>query len=326
MTKRNCINCRYCSSLWEERHGYCHLYNKEVRICDLCDDWLPKTLKENCQSHIRPMKLSDEKRINILKGHVGKTGNHVVIHKGGEMSIFSDLNEDSRDKIYDLWDCLFRGEGFDLSHEETDSRTYRLRKDMESLGHNWVMTTERSDALMITLPKLRHPRRKQIRKGREHSNEVYVTEDFVFDVGDKDDYEHHILAGLRRYFLSNLEELGFNIHFEVDHPVRDCGIYIEGRHIDTEGNIRMPHPRVVIASSGYYISHPLCCRCGEHSGECLAYPDYDKAVRWADFDSYIHCGCMTEEEMERHEEKMMECEGLDEDDDTGYSVSCPLDR
>lgn len=271
------------------------------------------------------MKLSDEERINVLKRHVGKTGNHIIIHKDGAVSIFSDLNKGSRDKIVALWDYLFRGEGFDLSHKDTCSKTYRLRKDMESLGHNWVMTTMRSDALMITLPELRHPRRKQIRKGREHSNEVYVTEGFIFNDRNMD-YTYHILTGLEQHFLRNLKELGFNIHFEVDHPVRDHGIYIQGRHIDTEGNIRMPHSRVIIASSGYYVSHPLCCRCGEHSGECLAFFDYDKAVQWADFDSYIHHGCMTEEEKDIYEDKMMEYEGLDEDDDTGYSVSCPLER
>ena len=263
-------------------------------------------------------KMSDQERLDALQKEVGlNSGNYIVHHVNGAMSVFSDFSNGTI--VKDLWVRLMGEDNIspfynytydnkvDESHWEND--TYRLVNDMRTLGHIHVFTSQTWYAR--ELPAVRTPTKKSIRKGKAVPNELeYTTSLFIREANDVSD-------ALKRYYIAVLLKEGFRELWES---------YIYPYSMDSKGNIMMPHTRVVSTPNGMYVSHPLCAKCGKDDGDCRMFYDYDKACAFADSQSKCFY-CLPEKEQKRIEKAMEEYDGCDYegDEDTGFYTECPLE-
>ncbi len=245
-------------------------------------------------------------RFDALRSYVGHNhGNYIIHGMFGDISIFSDFTN-GKDAVQWLFSEYLRHEHL-LSYTNDYSCTYaRLVADMQHLGHDWCGTIQNRLLDSMRVSTLGTPSKKSIRKGRAQPNTLKADTRY-----ENQGYAKATVT----MFLSSLEEVGFVQLNEID-------IY-EG-NVDDRGLVRTPHSRVVITPNGLFVSHPLCSRCGAHSGACMAFYDYEKAVEWAETakNHEVVCAkCITEEEMEEFNEFGSDGWG---DPEYGMVTECPL--
>jgi hypothetical protein len=245
-------------------------------------------------------------RFDALRSYVGHNhGNYIIHGVFGDISIFSDFTN-GKEAVQWLFSEYFKNEHIVRYTDDYDCRHARLVGDMQHLGHDWCGTIQNELLDSMRVSTLGTPSKKSIRKGRAQPNTLKADTR----------YENKGYAkATMEMFLSSLEDVGFIQLNEID-------IY-EGI-VDARGLVRTPHVRVVITPNVLFVSHPLCSRCGAHSGACLAFYDYENAVDWADNTGIVCPKCQTPEEMERA--RILQDELGDEWDDPEYGMAteCPM--
>ena len=242
-------------------------------------------------------------RFDALQRHVGLNAGNYIIHGVSEdICLFSDYTN-GKEAVGWLFERYFPGEHLNAFIDDYDCRSTRLVEDMQHLGHIFcgIISKEYYDTMSI--PKLRIPLRKSIRRGKNQPNTLVA--------GNGWDDRGYAKATMNM-LMSALEEVGFV-------QLKEHVIY-EGI-VDSKGNIKTPHNRIVMTPNALFVSHPLCCRCEGHTGSCMAFIEYERAEWWADYENSICDNCMTDEEREMME-SYDSCEW--DDPETGMATECPM--
>jgi len=251
----------------------------------------------------------EDRRASISKA-LEPCGSVVIRHsyQGGRLiSIFS-----RRDDAHVIRDVVsrqvdMRAADGNLEYVDDDNGYFygsRLKDDMEALGYPWVLTFQPGyDCYAFTgiwtVCELR------AKKTGETAGAIIP-----------DDCSHSIKMALD-YFEEIVHQL---VDWAGFREFREDDLY----HVhDTAGNVLTDHPRVVQVATGEYVSHPLCCKCGSHTGLCCHFRSYRDAVRWADDQKQKcekHRPKVSEKRMEELEEEYSDVENED-----GDCCSCPLE-
>ena len=242
-------------------------------------------------------------RYDLMEKVVGlNAGNYIVYHLKGEVSIFTDFTNgvNAVKWLYEqvMGDAYF----YDMHGDELDDPIHRLVTDMERLGHRWALSTH--SQLCVSKDTLFIPNHKMIRRGKAQPNTLMPTTTCIG--GD-------LPKMLFGQFVKELIAVGFVELHEQD---------IYGGAVIKGGNIKTEHPRVVITSAGFFVSHPLCRVCKKDVQDCMMFEHYEKAVDWADEKSVSHYECKSKKEQRKHDRLMEQYEDYDYDDDLDVGVSC----
>jgi len=245
----------------------------------------------------------------FVKGHDGVIIDH-DFQDGHLVSIFSKRKDDNvikeslksiQFRINDDYQC-----GPDLEYADSDGGYFvgfRLKKDMETLGYNWVLTF-RPEFDCINVPSIfTVPRYRAKETGEEIGSLFKMTSS-----------SSSVATALFENIAKDLISYARFIRY------KESDLY---HVIGSSGTVPTDHPRVCQVAQGMYVSHPLCKKCGKHTGSCRHYSEYEDAVKWAD-DKNTRCwGCISNSEKKRIE-KMTEEDSDYEDYGDGCGCSCPI--
>jgi hypothetical protein len=246
-------------------------------------------------------------RYDLMEKVVGlNAGNYIVYHLKGEVSIFTDFTNGVNAVKWLYEKVMGDSYYYDVHGDELDDPVHRLVTDMEKLGHKWALSTQRQ--LCVSKDALFIPSRKMIRKGKAQPNMLMPTSTTVG--GD-------LSKMLFEQFIHELKAVGFKGFSEQS---------LYGGAVIKGGNIKTEHPRVVITSAGFFVSHPLCRVCKKDVQDCMMFEHYEKAVDWADNKSISHYDCMSKREQKKFDRLMEEYENYEgfDDLDVGVSCECPM--
>ena len=246
----------------------------------------------------------------LVNGHDGVIIDH-DFQDGHLVSIFSKRKDDSVIKeslksieftINDDCEC-----GPDLEYSDPDGGYFvgfRLKDDMEILDYNWVLTF-RPEYDCVEAPSICAVSKHRSEKTGEELGGLFRSSSPSSSVATA--IFENVAEDLVSYgkFLRCKESDLYNV-------------------ISSSGTVPTDHPRVCQVAQRMYVSHPLCKKCGKHTGSCRHYHEYEEAVKWAD-DKNAKCwNCLSKSEKKKIE-KMMEDDSVYEDDgDDGCGCSCPI--
>lgn len=244
----------------------------------------------------------------LLCGESGVIIDHDY-QEGKLISIFSKRSKEDSEAIIKICRKTTGDYSIRETLEYSDSDNsyfdgFRLKSDMETLGFDHLFTFRPGwDSMHIQ--EISAVSEYMAAKECEVAGKLYISNTYSSEVA-------------KAYFEEILKQLVDNAKFC---RLEEKELY---KVLDSAGNVPTDHPRVCQVAQGTFVSHPLCKKCGKHSGMCSQYQFYLDAVDWAERKDVRCFDCLPKKEKARIEKaRDEECDELDCYD--GCSCSCPLE-